>query len=184
MTLPTLPQYKSAGGYASDAQGVVLLDGSYKASATITRPANITPYAAGSVIGTATNSSSAFELANIAPAEGGNVFITDTHLFVHVAAIPSGMTSFRLHLFDVTPPSALVDGAAYDLTAADRASYQGYVDLGAPQDFGSTLFAHVGGHSHRATALTSSLYGYIQTIGGYTPTSASVNNIRAFSVRA
>jgi hypothetical protein len=85
------------------------------------------------------------------------------------------MTSFRLHLYRETPPSALADNAAWDLPSGDRAAYRGYIDLGSPADVGSTLFCqvdqinkHVKLHSGE-----TSLYGYLVTNGGFTPAANS-----------
>jgi hypothetical protein len=137
---------------------------------TITRPANATPYTAGDVVG------GAIEFTNIAPAfnnaqnnNGGQVTITCSKLEIDVAAIPTGMTSFRLYLYSVTPPSTLVDNAAWDLPAGDRAAFLGYIDLGTPLDLGSTLFIQTNNIGAQFAAQGTSLFGYLVTNGGFTP---------------
>lgn len=139
----------------------------YKSQVTITRPANVTAYTAGDVVGGAIT----FEGAG---PTGGNGLITAADLRIDVTAIPAGMTSFRLHLYSLTPPSALADNAVWDLPAGDRASYLGYIDLGSPADVGSTLFVQVD-QVNKPVRLGSSqnLFGYLVTNGGFTPAANS-----------
>jgi hypothetical protein len=135
----------------------------YKSRPTVTRPANTTAYTAGDVVG------GVIEFKDIGPASG-DIVILSAALRIDVTAIPAGMTSFRLHLYDVTPPSAIADNAAWDLPSGDRASYQGYIDLGSPADVGSTLHVQVDGVNKPARLAGSySLFGYLVSTGGYTP---------------
>jgi hypothetical protein len=141
----------------------------YKSQPTITRPANTTAYSAGDVVG------GAITFSDIGLQGGRHILLTSADLRIDVSAIPSGMTSFRLHLYRETPPSALADNAAWDLPSGDRAAYRGYIDLGSPADVGSTLFCqvdqinkHVKLHSGE-----TSLYGYLVTNGGFTPAANS-----------
>lgn len=149
----------------------------YTASATFTRPNNTTAYAAGDVLGSDTTASSALEFANIAGVAGQDILITSAQLQIDVSAIPSGMTSFRLYLYSVTPPSAYADNAAWDLPSGDRASYLGYVDLGAPADLGSTLYVEVNQINKHVRLSTTSLFAYLVTNSAYTPTAQAVKKI-------
>ena len=83
--------------------------------------------------------------------------------------IASGQTSFELALYSVTPPSALVDNAAWDLPSGDRASFLGRFSLGTPVDLGSTLYVRVDGINAHIKAASSTLYGYLITNGAYSP---------------
>jgi hypothetical protein len=96
------------------------------------------------------------------------------------------MAAFRLHLFTATPTSALADNDAFDLPAGDRALYLGFIDLPVPVDMGSTLFSQPSPQLPKKLKMgaTSSLFGYLQTIAGYTPTSAAVKSIRLNAVGA
>lgn len=156
--------------------------GAMQSVATITRPANTDAYAAGDVVGAA---AAAIEFKKLA-APGSLIVITDADLRIDVTGVPAGMTSFRLHLYDATPPSALADNAAWDLPAGDRASYLGYIDLGTPVDVGSTLFVQPDPQPTKLVKMgaTSSLFGYLVTAGGYTPSSAAVKAIRLGAVGA
>jgi hypothetical protein len=95
-------------------------------------------------------------------------------LEIDVTAIPSGMTSFRLHLYNVTPPSAPADNAVWDLPEGDRAAYLGYVDMGTPVDVGSTLYVQQTGLDVDVLFASTSIFGLLVTNGGYTPTSGAV----------
>jgi hypothetical protein len=140
----------------------------YVSQPTVTRPANTTAYAAGDVVGGAITFTSAGP-------SGGHLLITDADLRIDVSAVPSGMTTFRLHLYDVTPPSAIADNAAWDLPSGDRASYLGYVDLTAPTDQGSTLYTQATAVNRKVklASASTSLFGYLVTTAGYTPAANS-----------
>jgi hypothetical protein len=83
-------------------------------SVTLTRTADTNAYTANDVVGAATGSTAALSFASLGP-PGANIMVTGCRLRIDVAAVPSGMTSFDLHLYDATPPSALGDNAAFDL---------------------------------------------------------------------
>ncbi len=135
----------------------------YTAQTTVTRPANTTPYGAGDVVG------GAIQFSTIGPS-GGQIVITGADLRIDVAAIPSGMTTFRLYLYNVTPPSAIADNSAWDLPSGDRASFLGYIDLGTVLDLVATLF--VENDSVQKKILLSgsaNVFGYLVTAGAFTP---------------
>lgn len=139
---------------------------SFTSNPTVTRPADTNAYTAGDVVG------GVITFTNAAPGSGGNVFVNFVSLLWNLTAIPSGMTSFRLHLYSVTPPSALADNAVWDIPSGDRASYLGYIDLGTPDDVGATLYIQTSGSGltmQQIAASSSSLFGYMVTNGGYTP---------------
>lgn len=130
---------------------------------TVTRPANATPYTANDVVG------GALTITVIGPVSKP-VILTTLFLEPQIAAIPAGMTSFRLYLYSVTPPSAIADNAAWDLPAGDRASFLGYVDLGSPADLGSTLFCQAPQQNLQTKlGASTSLFAYLVTNGGFTP---------------
>lgn len=153
------------------AQRVVLYDtlgniaGGYGAPVTVTRPANITAYTAGDVVG------GAIDLGVMGPT-GGQILINGGSLEIDVAAVPAGMTYFRLALYSVTPPSAIADNAAFDIPAGDRASFLGFYSLQSPVDEGSTLWIEVSTQKQVKLAGTH-LFAYLITAGGYTPAANS-----------
>lgn len=140
----------------------------YLSQPTVTRPANVTAYTAGDVVGGVANAIISF--ADAGPMSGA-IMITSADLRIDVAAVPVGMTSFRLHLYNASPASALADNAVWDLTAGDRAAYLGYIDLGSPVDVGSTLYVQLDQINKQLQlgASATTLYGYLVTNGGFTP---------------
>lgn len=153
-------------------------------SITITRPANATAYGAGDVIGVAdtavaANAGSAILTFSNICAATKSAWVTSADLTINLDAVPAGMTSFTLHLYDASP-TAILDNATWDLPAADRASYLGYITVGTPVDVGSTLFvqAEKVEKAFACTASSSHLYGQLVTAAGYTPASGGVYKIR------
>ena len=122
---------------------------------------------ANDVIGPTNASNSALTFANVCAIAGDHI-ITSVALEIDVTAVVSGMTSYRLYLYNVTPPSALNGNAAWDLPSGDRASFLGYVDLGAPVDLGSTLYVETSNVNKQITTASTSVFGYLVTNGGYT----------------
>ena len=147
-------------------------------SQTLTRPANTTAYSAGTLIGTSTTSSSAIVFSPMGNANG-SILITDANLLLQITAIPSGMTNFRLHLYNTTPTSAYVDGATWTLASTDWLSYLGYVDLGSPVAVGGALYVqNTGVNKTIKMGASTTLYGYLVTNGGFTPNSAAITQIQ------
>ncbi len=134
---------------------------------TITRPANTTAYTANDVLGGALTFATGLT-------SGQRAMIAGVDLMPQIGAIPSGMTSFTLHLYNVTPPSALADNAAFDLPSGDRASYLGAISVGTPADLGSTLFVETN-NINKAIQLSGSanVFGYLVTAGAFTPAANS-----------
>lgn len=148
---------------------VSVLTQGYTAAVSVTRPANVTDYTANDVVGA---TAAAISFPSMGPS-GGNIAITSVELQINVTAVPAGMTTFRLYLYSVTPPSALADNAAFDLPAGDRASFLGYVDLGTPVDLGSTLYVRTDGMNAQFKLAGTGLFGYLVTAGGFTPGAVS-----------
>lgn len=152
----------------------------YQAQAEFTRPNDTTAYTALDVVGP---TAAVLTFADIGPSNG-HILITDADLRLDLAAVPSGMAAFRLHLYSATPGSALADNAAFDLPSGDRATYLGYIDLPVPVDLGATLFSQPAPQVPKKVKMgaSTSLYGYLQTIGGYTPTAQAVKAVRLNAV--
>ena len=146
----------------------------YSSTVTFNRPNDTTAYTAGDVIGSATGSTAALTFSNIGPSGGGEVFITTSRLEIDISSIPSGMTGFMLYLYSATPPSAYGDNTAFDLPSGDRSVFLQPVGLGAPVDLGATLMIVTAQINQQITVGSGgALYGYLSTIGGYTPAASS-----------
>jgi hypothetical protein len=156
----------------------------YTSAVTITRPSNATAYTAGDVIGVAdvavaANAGSAIHEFTSAGASGASVMVTGADLRIDLDAVPAGMTSFRLHLYNASP-TAILDNAAWDLPANDRAAYLGYIDIGTAVDVGSTLYAQADqiNKQIKLASGSTSVFGLLVTTGAYTPASATVARVR------
>jgi hypothetical protein len=155
-----------------------------QAKAVITRPANTTAYTAGDVVG------GAFRLLpNVANIPGAEVLVTTTGLRIDIAAVPAGMTSFTLHCYKKTPPSAFADNAVWVLSAADRAEYLGAIALGSPAVQGATspVTLYVGAdqvNKHlKLDPTETTLHCYLVSNGGFTPgANSEVYNVEVYAV--
>jgi hypothetical protein len=160
-----------------------IVSAGFRTTATITRPSNATAYTAGDVVGD-TGGSAILTFSNMGP-NSGYVLIQSAALIFSDSAVPSGMGSFRVHLYS-SSPTAIADNAAYDLVSADRSAYMGYFDFPAPVDFGSTLYTqtdYIGRMIKMATSSTT-FYAEIETKGAYTPVSASTVELRISTLEA
>ena len=143
-----------------------------RSSTSFTRPSNTTAYTAGDVWGA---TAAAITLAGVG-LSGRIVNLSTLALMVEASAVPSGIGNIRAHLYDVTPPSALADNAVWDLSSGDRNAYLGFVDLGVPQDLGSTLYCKAMPMEPIKLA-SEDLFVYLVTDNGWTPTSALVGRL-------
>ena len=111
-----------------------------------------TSHVAGDVIG------GAQEFKNIGN-PGEFTFIISASLRINDVNLQT--TAWRIHLFDVTPPSALADDAAFLLPAGDRASYLGYCDIAQVIDLGDTQMIENNNIWKMIRLRGSSLFGYL-----------------------
>jgi hypothetical protein len=151
------------------------------ASASITRTNDTNAYTANDVVGAATGSTAAIEFTNMRPT-AGQIRIVSSSLRIDAAAVIASETSYLLHMYSVTPPSALGDNAAFDIPSGDRASYLGFMSLGTPADLGSTLYVETNNIQKVVVLTGTSLFGYLVTVGAYTPTASRVHTIKLFAV--
>jgi hypothetical protein len=167
-------------GDSTFSEAVNVTNGGSESSVSQTRPADTTAYAIGDVVGSSnTGAPTVLTFTNVSVVAGSNVIITGLSLEVDVNAVPSGMGTFRLHLYD-TSPTAIADNVAYNLPSADRAKYLGWLDIDTPVDLGDTLFVRMNNVNFKTKLATSStsLYGILETRGAYTPSSGAVKVIR------
>lgn len=149
---------------------------------SVTRTNDTNVYGANDVLGPATGSTAAITFPTMGPAAGGEVMITSVTFERDATALISGETSYDLHLYSITPPSALGDNVAFDVPSGDRASYLGKMSLGTPVDLGSTLYVQTDGINKQITLASGSLFGYLVTVGTYTPVGSAVHRIALHSV--
>jgi len=145
-------------------------------AAEFTRPNNTTAYAAGDVVG-ATAAAITFGSSSY-PLPGGPVTIRAAELRIGASAVPSGMSFFTLHLYSVTPPSALADNAAFNLPSGDRASYLGSFVIGTPVDLGDTLYVRADSLNVDIDLAGSMLFGYLVTAAAWTPAAETTFSVK------
>lgn len=150
----------------------------YISKTAVTRPANTTAYSANQVLGAGVTL--ALEFPNIAPVGGGPIILLYASLFMNEASLPAGLGQTRLHLYS-SLPTAIADGAAYNLPAGDRDKYLGSITLGTPADLGDTLFVEDDFLRKVVIATSSSLWVIAETLSAYTPTSQAQ---RTYELRA
>ncbi len=156
---------------------------SFSRFATITRTADTNVYLANDIVGAATGSTAAIYFGSLEQVQGGEIMITATSLEIDATSVISGETSYLLHLYSIAPPSALGDNTAWDLPAGDRDYYLGYLDLGTPVDLGSTLYVQTQNVNFQCYLPNPALYGYLVTVGTYTPTSGRVYKPRIHGIK-
>lgn len=169
----------SGGGQTCDVRVVTLVTqghvstGTWPSGAT-TRPNDTNAYAATDVIGPVTSAGGAvLTFANIGPAAGGEVIITSASIEIDDSALVSTEGAYVLYLHNGAPASNLGDNGAFDIPSGDRTTlvHGGKIQLGIPVDEGSTLLNAVHGLNQQITVPAGgTLYGYLVTVAGYTPT--------------
>jgi hypothetical protein len=105
-----------------------------------------------------------------AAAAAEEIIIEGITLMINRNAVQASEGAYRLHLYNVTPPSALADNAPWDLPSGDRASYLGFIDITVPIDVGSTTYVQILNVNKRVKTAGANLFGYLLTIAGYTET--------------
>ena len=107
------------------------------------------------------------------PLSGSRIRIVSATLQINGGTVET--TTWRLHLFNVTPPSALADDAAFTLASGDRASYLGYVDFAQVVDMGDTLYIETTDIQKQLLLAGTSLFGYL--VNGTTLTPQAVAHV-------
>ncbi len=87
---------------------------------------------------------------------------------IDVTSVPSGQTSYTLHCYSVTPPSAQADNDAWTLASGDLASYLGSIALGTPVDLGAALYVRAQDINFDIRLAGTSIYGVLVTAGAHT----------------
>jgi len=143
-------------------------------SDTITRGDVTAPYLAGDVVSTVAGEVMEFPSVGSANAM---IVILGSRLRIDLdAAVTAGITGYRLHLYNAAP-TAIADNAPFNLPAADRAKYLGYINISTPIRLDDTQFAQDDNINYTCILAGTSLFGILQTIGAYTPTANAVKTI-------
>lgn len=126
--------------------------------------ATFTPAAASHVANDCNGAAGTFALG--APSACA-FLITDANLLINGGTAEA--TAWRLYLYNVTPPSAYADDAAWDLASGDQASYLGYIDLGTAVDLGSTQWVENRAVNKAVKLSGTGVFGYLVNLTTLTP---------------
>ena len=155
----------------------------YRSVVTFNRTANTTAYTTGDVVGinAAGSPGSAIHTFSDVGPSAGFIQLQSAALIINSTAPASG---FRLHLFR-SSPTAVLDNAARDLKAADRSAYVGSFDFPAVVGLGDFSFSRVDyiGTLIKLANDSTSLFGELEVLTGYTPTSATEYEIRLNTIQ-
>lgn len=126
--------------------------------------ATFTPAASSHVANDCNGAAGTFALGAVS---ASSVLITDVSLEIDGGTAEA--TAWRLHLYNVTPPSATADDGAWDLVSGDRTAYMGYVDIGTAVDMGSTQWIKTSGINMMVRLAGTSIFGYLTNLTTLTP---------------
>jgi hypothetical protein len=135
-----------------------------------------TPAASSHTAGDCNGAAGSFTSMGPSAAE---VMITSASLMIFGATVE--VTAWRLHLYNVTPPSAYADDTAWDLLTGDRASYLGFIDLGTAVDVGGTQWIEVNGLTKQVRLAGTGVWGYLVNLTTLTPANVS-HDVKLHSV--
>lgn len=169
--------YDSFANPLSAGMPVAQVSQSYTASVIFPRPADTTAYTANDIVGfNVSTGGGVLCFPNVGP-RGQRVFITQASLQIRDTGLISGETSYALYLYARSPGSALGDNVAFDLLSTfDRNAYLPPPITFNPVDLGSTLSDGFP-LSQQVQLVDGNLYGYLVTVGAYTPTSQRIFQI-------
>jgi hypothetical protein len=141
-------------------------------SATITRPADTTAYAALDAVSDSTSAPAALTFASACRINAGSGTVVKARLMTDQS---TNTASFRLHLFSASP-TPVNDNAAYTLLWASRTSYLGYVDFDPAATEGTGSDAAMSQNTDVRLpfvcgAAATSIYGLLETLSAFTPAS-------------
>jgi hypothetical protein len=127
-------------------------------------------YSAGDTVSTAQALSWTFTHSRVAVPAGSTLRILTSELKIDATAVISGETSYTLHLYSRTPPSAQANNATWSLASADLPYYLGSLALGTVVDLGAAVYVKTGGHDLDIALETNviSIYGSLVTVGAAT----------------
>lgn len=146
--------------------------------AGIVASANFTPaaaaYGAADIIGASTEMQFTFTASGVAIPRGSLVRILTSIVKIDQTAVISGETSYTLHLYRGTQPSAQADNDAWTLASADLTAYAGSLALGTPADLGAACYVKTQFSDVQDFRLTGdSLWGRLVTAGAFTATAVA-----------
>lgn len=132
--------------------------------------ATFTPAATSHVAGDVVGGAQEFKSAGLV---GGMATIVSASLLIANASAET--STWAVHLFSVTPPSAVADDGAFLLAAGDYASYLGSIALAQTADLGDTQYIESNNIQKMIRMRGASLWGYL--VNGTTLTPGAVAHV-------
>ncbi len=123
------------------------------------------------------------QFANAGPSAGGLVRIISGSLLLASGTVET--TAWALHMYNVTPPSAFLDDAAWSLPSGDRAAYLGSVAFAQLVGLGATpgsYYIETSNIMKGIKLLSGSLWGYL--VNGTTLTPQAVAHTVRLQIEA
>lgn len=142
------------------------------ASATFTRPADVTAYASGDLMANSTTAGSVTPLSfTPVRASGRGVQINRARVSKTGTGVSGAV--LRVHLYEASPTVANGDNGAFSTSQA--ATYLGYFDVTAMTAFtdGAAGLGSLGTGAQASTTATT-IYALLEARGAYTPASGEV----------
>lgn len=144
--------------------------GGYTSDVVIQRAANVTPYTAGDVLG------GLITLPGLVPSSQEQVIINSVMLLLNITALPTGIGTQTLCLYNSTPSTILNDNDPWLLPPADINSFVGEIALGTPTlafGAGSIVYLMTENLSIQRRAIGNSFFAYLRQGAGFTPAANS-----------
>ena len=153
-------------------------------TASFTRPADTTAYAAQDVVSNSTSAPSILTFSGVARANGGSGLILSAR-HIKSSTTTTGAT-YRLHLYKVAV-SAINDNSPFTLLYANRANRIGFIDFnhvsgGSGSDASNALTTFVN-LPFVCDAASANIFGILTVTSAYTPTSAEQHFIELHIAR-
>jgi hypothetical protein len=127
-------------------------------------------YGAADTVSVAQALSWTFTHSGVAVPAGSTIRILTSELKIDATAVIASETSYTLHLYSRTPPSAQANNAAWSLASTDLPYYLGSLALGTVVDLGAAVYVKTGGHDLDIALETNvtSIYGSLVGVGAVT----------------
>ena len=140
------------------------------ASASFTPAASA--YGAGDIFDVSKEFAFTYANGNAIPA-GSLIRILDTILKIDATAVQASEAAYTLQAYSATQPSGQADNDAWTLASGDLSAYSGSISLGTPADLGGALYIKQSNIDVDIKLSTSSLWGRLITVAGFTPTAVA-----------
>lgn len=129
-------------------------------------------YLANDVMGASAEFAFTFGDGTAIPA-GSLVRILTAITRIDVTGLTGTEGAYALQGYSVTQPSAQADNDAWALASGDLTTYRGAIPLGTPVDLGAALYVKSSGIDQDVRLITSSLWGRLITVAGFTATAVA-----------